>query len=96
MVKGVSRQVIVVSSPDRRYFDEAIFILRSDAPRPNPGVSGVSGVAVEEACRIARRCAVRSALRRPLRIPPPLWAAAGAALVVLIWVLCSHGSSLLF
>ncbi|MCB7512908.1 MAG: hypothetical protein MR004_08580 [Clostridiales bacterium] len=93
MVKGVSRQVIVVSSPDRRYFDEAIFILRSDAPRPNPGVSGV---AVEEACRIARRCAVRSALRRPLRIPPPLWAAAGAALVALIWVLCSHGSSLLF
>ena len=46
MVKGVSRQVIVVSSPDRRYFDEAIFILRSDAPRPNPGVSGVAVEAV--------------------------------------------------
>ena len=30
MVKGISKQVIVVDSPDRRYFDQAIFILRSD------------------------------------------------------------------
>ena len=58
MVKGISRRVIVVSSPDRRYFDEAIFILRSDTSGPD---SGVPSVAVEEACRIARRCAARNA-----------------------------------
>ena len=28
MVKGVSRQVIVVQSPDREHFEQAIFILK--------------------------------------------------------------------
>ena len=31
MVKGVSRQVVVVRSPDRELFDEAIFLVRADA-----------------------------------------------------------------
>ena len=31
MVKGVSRQVIVVKSPDPQLFEQAIFILRADA-----------------------------------------------------------------
>ena len=93
MVKGISRRVIVVSSPDRRYFDEAICILRSDTSGPD---SGVPSVAVEEACRIARRCAARNAPRPPLRIPAPLWAAAGAVLMALIWVLSSRVPSLLF
>ena len=31
MVKGVSRQVIVVKSPDEKMFEQAIFILRTDA-----------------------------------------------------------------
>lgn len=31
MVKGVSKQVIVVHSPDRELFDQAIFILRDNA-----------------------------------------------------------------
>ena len=31
MVKGVSRQVIVVPSPDPELFEQAIFILRDDA-----------------------------------------------------------------
>ena len=30
MVKGISRRVIVVDSPDPRVFDQAIFILRND------------------------------------------------------------------
>ena len=32
MVKGISRQVIVVQGPDRELFEQAIFILREDAP----------------------------------------------------------------
>ena len=31
MVKGVSRQVIVVHSPDPKLFDQAIFILKDEA-----------------------------------------------------------------
>ena len=31
MVKGISRRVVVVDSPDQRFFEQAIFILRSDA-----------------------------------------------------------------
>ena len=31
MVKGISRQVIVVHSPDPKVFEQAIFIVREDA-----------------------------------------------------------------
>ena len=31
MVKGISRQVIVVHSPEPKLFEQAIFILRVDA-----------------------------------------------------------------
>ena len=31
MVKGISRRVVVVDSPDRRFFEQAIFIVRNDA-----------------------------------------------------------------
>ena len=30
MVKGVTRQVVVVRCPDARYFEEATFLLRAD------------------------------------------------------------------
>lgn len=30
VVKGLSHRVIVVKSPDKRYFEEAIFIVRDD------------------------------------------------------------------
>ena len=32
MVKGISRQVIVVHSPEPKLFEQAIFILKEDAP----------------------------------------------------------------
>ena len=48
MVKGVSRRVIVVDSPDPRIFEQAIFILPTDGG----GVS--SRQLVDEAVRIAR------------------------------------------
>ena len=31
MVKGISRQIILVHSPDKKLFEQAIFILRDDA-----------------------------------------------------------------
>ena len=48
MVKGVSRRVIVVESPDPRIFEQAIFILPTDGG----GVS--SRQLVDQAVRIAR------------------------------------------
>lgn len=31
MVRGITRQVIVLKSPDTRLFEEALFLLREDA-----------------------------------------------------------------
>ena len=32
MVKGITRQVILVKSPDPKLFEEAIFIVKEEAP----------------------------------------------------------------
>ena len=80
MVKGVSRQVIVVRSPDEKLFEQAIFILKEDAP----------GVTDEELLRQAQKAA-----REPERKLPklyyfgPAWACAGAAVTGLAWLICS-------
>ena len=69
MVKGMSRQVIVVRPPDTELFEQAIFILRDKA------VDG-GGVTDEELLRQARRAAdgyLRSRARggRRSRFSPP-------------------------
>lgn len=46
MVKGVTRQVVVVRCPDARYFEEATFLLREDIL---PGSDRV----LKDACRAA-------------------------------------------
>jgi hypothetical protein len=81
MVKGVSRQVIVVRSPDEKLFEQAIFILKEDAP----------GVTDEELLRQAK-AAARNASSRTL--PKlcyfgPAWACAGAAVTGVIWFVSS-------
>ena len=76
MVKGISRRVIVVRSPDPRLFEQAIFLMREDA---------AEGVSAEQVMAQAREAA-ESCLRRqkPLtqRLPRHwgwLWFLAGAA-----------------
>ncbi len=32
MVKGISKQIIVVDAPDKKLFEQAIFILKEDTP----------------------------------------------------------------
>ena len=50
MVKGVTRQVIVVKSPDPKLFEQAIFIMREDA-----FVEGVSAdQVIQEAQQVAK------------------------------------------
>ena len=78
MVKGVSRQVIVVQSPDRKLFEQAIFILRDEAV--------AEGITDEMLLKEARR-AVRSGNFHRERGWGPVWAAGGAAIMGLAWLL---------
>ena len=83
MVKGTSRRVIVVDSPDPKLFEQAIFIVRNDA-FTQEGVT--SQQVLGEACRIARRYAACQARKLPLWRRLPLWAwltAAAGALAAL-------------
>ena len=62
MVKGTSRRVIVVESPDPEYFEQAIFIVRNDVyERKGVTAQQVLG----EACRIAKGYAAATAEKRP-------------------------------
>ena len=51
MVKGTSRRVIVVDSPDPKLFEQAIFIVKNDA-FSQEGVT--SQQVLGEACQIGR------------------------------------------
>ena len=78
MVKGVSRQVIVVQSPDRKLFEQAIFILREDAPQ--------QGITEEMLLREARKAA-RGRKKQPPVATGPIWACGGALATMLVWLL---------
>ncbi|BAK98209.1 hypothetical protein OBV_10110 [Oscillibacter valericigenes Sjm18-20] len=86
MVKGISRRVVVVDSPDRRYFEQAIFIVRNDAA--GEGVSARE--LVEEARRVAQEYTGGAGLRKRIdKLPPVLWAMTGAGVCALVWLLVS-------
>ncbi len=78
MVKGVSRQVIVVQSPDKKLFDQAIFILHQDAE--------LHGVTDEMLLKEAKRAI--GLHKRPERsLWGPLWACGGALVTGLVWLI---------
>ena len=74
MVKGISRQVIVVSSPDRKLFEQAIFILKENAVNQE----GITDEALMKEAKQLLRSHNREQ-NRGFRIPGPVWACAGAA-----------------
>ena len=78
MVKGVSRQVIVVKSPEPQLFEQAIFILRDDAPQ--------DGITDEMLLREAQAVA-KASQKRKWYASGPAWACAGAASTALVWLL---------
>lgn len=86
MVRGTSRRVIVVDSPDTELFEQAIFIVRNDAVNRN-GVTAQR--LVDEACRVARTCGRTATCRRSIlrRGSPVLWGCAGAGGIALAWLL---------
>ena len=79
MVKGVSKQVIVVHSPDKELFDQAIFILKD-------GAVG-QGITEEELLKEAKQAINNPEKKRYLRYYGPVWACGGAAVTGLVWLL---------
>lgn len=83
MVKGTSRRVIVVDSPDPNYFEQAIFIVRNDVfERQGVTAQQVMG----EACRIARNYAATAPVPLWKKIPWWLWTL-GAAVLLFVFLL---------
>lgn len=77
MVKGISRQVIVVHSPDPKLFEQAIFILRENAVE-----QGVT----EELLLKEAKLAVREGRYKPRRrLYGPMWALFGALATGAVW-----------
>ena len=83
MVKGISRQVIVVHSPDPALFEQAIFILKDSALKEN-------GITDEALLKEARRLINASSGRKHPRLflYGAVWACGGALLTGIAWV-CS-------
>lgn len=85
MVKGSTRQVILVKSPDPKLFEEAIFIVREEAMNRE-------GVTSEQIIRQARQAAdgyLRSSqvLRERLGwLEGALWCLVGALTASLAWL----------
>ena len=85
MVKGVNRQIILVSSPEPELFDQAIFILRE----------GAGGPGSRELLREAQRIAAEylhsgeegEGKKRRFRPGPLPWLLLGAGAVGLLWLL---------
>lgn len=84
MVKGITRQVILVKSPDPKLFEEAIFIVKEEA-------LAREGVSADQVIREARQAAdgylrrSRAWNTRGRQLPGPAWGAAGAVLASLAW-----------
>ena len=84
MVKGITRQVILVKSPDPRLFEEAIFIVKEEA-------LAREGVSADKVLLEARQAAngylkqEKAWNRRLERLPSPVWGALGAALASACW-----------
>lgn len=81
MVKGISRQVIVVHSPDPKLFDQAIFILKDEAVE-----QGITDEALlKEAQQVIR--SQGSGRKRKLYLYGPVWACGGALITGFLWLL---------
>lgn len=78
MVKGVSKQVIVIQSPDPALFEQAIFILKEGRPEVT------DEVLLEQASRLIRE-ERRGKIRRPF-LRGPVFALLGAAVTGVIWL----------
>lgn len=77
MVKGISRQVLVVNSPEPKLFEQAIFILYDNAP------AVTEAELLKEAQKLMKMPAAK---RRPWNYGA-FWALLGSAATGVIWLL---------
>jgi hypothetical protein len=86
MVKGITRRVVVIKSPDPRIFDEAIFIVKEDALHHGVTNEQILTEAQETAEKyiMSQRVNKKSFLSR---LSPPAFAAIGAGATALIWLI---------
>lgn len=83
MVKGISRQVIVVHAPDPKLFEQAIFILKDDAL----GEGITDEALLKEARSAIRGSDEKPGKKRHFYLYGAVWAAGGSLLTGLIWLL---------
>ena len=74
MVKGISRQIILVHSPETQLFEQAIFILKDTAE------DITDDMLMQEAKRIINMP------RKKKHLCGPLWACGGAVLTGILWL----------
>lgn len=79
MVKGISRQVIVLQSPETKMFEQAIFILKEGTP------AVTDDALLKEAERILNQASPSK--RKKISAYGPVWACAGALLTAMVWLL---------
>jgi len=82
MVKGLSRRVVLIKSPDPELFEEAIFILKDDSPK---GMT--SADILHQAQKIAASGVTLSSGRSRWKIPAPFFTLLGAGIVALVWLI---------
>ncbi len=82
MVKGISRQVIVVHAPDPKLFEQAIFILKDDV-----GEGITDEALLKEARSAIRGSGERPGKKRHFYLYGAVWAAGGSFVTGLIWLL---------
>ena len=83
MVKGISRQVIVVHAPDPKLFEQAIFILKDDAVG-----EGITDEALLKEARNAIRGSVdKEGKKKRYYLYGAVWASGGALITGLAWLL---------
>ena len=82
MVKGISRQVILVQAPEPKMFEQAIFILKEDALG-----EGVTDDALLKEAQAAIRTYDKQSRKRHFYLYGAVWASGGAILTGLVWLL---------
>lgn len=87
MVKGVARRVVVVTSPDPKHFEQAIFLLREDALDHKAPEEQVLKQAQEVANAYLQRSSPR--YKRQRFLVPLLSALVGAAISTAVWLFIS-------
>ena len=82
MVKGISRQVILVEGPEPKLFEQAIFILKDEAVK-----EGITDEALLKEAKLAIRGFEGPGENRMISFRDTVWAIAGALATGLVWLL---------